>query len=307
MKEKNVEDRYSEIIGSNIKSYLKTDTDLNSVDLGRMVTKITRFCLPENLLNVAGIDINEKSIVKLICWYLSPEIDEKTACLRQNLFISSLVGKDFSIENPVSPQSEYAIESGRIDIVLDYIEFTVAIEVKLESNEHLSGMTDVPQTTAYEKHFVYKNEKPVYMIFLTKDREKAHNEVAINRSYLELIICLTSALERARFSSEVAFMIRMTITHIFQFAVPDKLRAISEIDYKINSEQNDLPQLLKILRKSVKMTQKEFAMYVGISPRILAEFETGKGNPTYSTLCRFFRPFNLELSLKPIDLAGDIP
>ena len=102
MKDKNVEDRYRKIIGSNIKSYFKTDTNLHSADLGRMVTKITRFCLSENLLNVAGIDISEKSIAKLICWYLNPEIDEKTACLRQNLFISSLVGKDFSIVNPVS-------------------------------------------------------------------------------------------------------------------------------------------------------------------------------------------------------------
>ena len=167
-------------------------------------------------------------------------------------------------------------------------------------------MTDVPQTTAYEKHFVYKNKKPVYVIFLTKEREKALNKLAISRSYLELIFCLTSALERARFSSDVAFMIRMIITHIFQFAVPDKLRAISEIDYKIRSEKTDLPQLLKVLRNSVRMSQKELASHVGISPRILSEFESGKGNPTYSTLCRFFETFNLELSLKPTDVAEDI-
>ena len=121
-----------------------------------------------------------------------------------------------------------------------------------------------------------------------------------------MISCLTSALERARFGSEIAFMIRMIITHIFQFAVPDKLRAISEIDYKISNEKNDLRQLLKVLRKSVKLSQKDFAIQVGISPRILAEFESGKGNPTYLTLSRFFGAFNLELSLKPIDMTDDI-
>lgn len=39
------------------------------------------------------------------------------------------------------------------------------------------------------------------------------------------------------------------------------------------------------MRKSIGMNQKEYARKVaGISPRILAEFENGSGNPTLATL-----------------------
>jgi hypothetical protein len=43
----------------------------------------------------------------------------------------------------------------------------------------LSGKTDVFQTTAYRNHFVYKADKPAYVIYLTKERHPADNALAI--------------------------------------------------------------------------------------------------------------------------------
>ncbi len=54
------------------------------------------------------------------------------------------------------------------------------------------------------------------------------------------------------------------------------------------------------MRKILGMNQKEYARKVaGISPRILAEFENGSGNPTIATLDKIARPFGLEVTFLP--------
>jgi len=54
------------------------------------------------------------------------------------------------------------------------------------------------------------------------------------------------------------------------------------------------------MRRILGMNQKEYAHKVaGISPRILAEFENGSGNPTLATLEKIARPFGLKVTFLP--------
>ena len=54
------------------------------------------------------------------------------------------------------------------------------------------------------------------------------------------------------------------------------------------------------MRKILGMSQKEYAQkVVGISPRILSEFENGSGNPTLATLEKIALPFGLKVTFLP--------
>jgi putative transcriptional regulator len=56
----------------------------------------------------------------------------------------------------------------------------------------------------------------------------------------------------------------------------------------------------RLMRKILGMTQKEYAQkIVGVSPRILSEFENGTGNPTLATLEKVASPFGLKVTFLP--------
>ena len=60
----------------------------------------------------------------------------------------------------------------------------------------------------------------------------------------------------------------------------------------------DLRDALRRMRKIAGRTQIEYARLVGVTPRVLIEFERGIGNPTLRTLEKLFAPFSLELTLR---------
>jgi transcriptional regulator with XRE-family HTH domain len=59
-----------------------------------------------------------------------------------------------------------------------------------------------------------------------------------------------------------------------------------------------LVEALRMMRKIAGKTQAEYAQLVGVSPRVLIDFERGAGNPTVKTLEKMLRPFNLELTVR---------
>ncbi len=59
-----------------------------------------------------------------------------------------------------------------------------------------------------------------------------------------------------------------------------------------------LVEAVRMMRKIADKTQEEYARMVGISPRVLKDFERGVGNPGLRTLERILAPFNLELTVR---------
>jgi DNA-binding XRE family transcriptional regulator len=55
----------------------------------------------------------------------------------------------------------------------------------------------------------------------------------------------------------------------------------------------------KRMRELINMDQDEFAKLVGVAPRTLKDFESGRGNPTLTTLQKIAKPFGLDVVFKP--------
>jgi transcriptional regulator with XRE-family HTH domain len=67
----------------------------------------------------------------------------------------------------------------------------------------------------------------------------------------------------------------------------------------------ELADALRMMRRSAGKTQAEYAKLVGVSPRVLIDFERGVGNPTVRTLRRMFEPFGLELTVRRRNIDAD--
>lgn len=59
----------------------------------------------------------------------------------------------------------------------------------------------------------------------------------------------------------------------------------------------DLPETVRRMRKSISLTQTEYAKLAGVAPRVLMDLERGAGNPTLKTLEKLAAPFGLRVGL----------
>jgi transcriptional regulator with XRE-family HTH domain len=66
-----------------------------------------------------------------------------------------------------------------------------------------------------------------------------------------------------------------------------------------------LVEALRTMRKIAGKTQAQYAQLVGVSPRVLIDFERGVGNPTFKTLEKLLRPFGLELTVRRTPRASE--
>lgn len=66
-----------------------------------------------------------------------------------------------------------------------------------------------------------------------------------------------------------------------------------------------LVEAVKMMRKIAGRSQAEYARLVGVSPRVLIEFERGIGNPTVKTLQKLLAPFGLELTVRRSRRPGE--
>lgn len=64
-------------------------------------------------------------------------------------------------------------------------------------------------------------------------------------------------------------------------------------------------QLVKDRRESLQVTQEALAELSGVGLRTLKQFESGKGNPTLTTVQHIADALGLEVTLKIKDLSTD--
>ncbi|NOU28257.1 MAG: helix-turn-helix transcriptional regulator [Polyangiaceae bacterium] len=64
-----------------------------------------------------------------------------------------------------------------------------------------------------------------------------------------------------------------------------------------------LIEAVRMMRKIANKTQAAYAALVGVSPRVLMDFERGAGNPTLETLEKLLRPFGLEVGVRRVATA----
>jgi DNA-binding XRE family transcriptional regulator len=80
--------------------------------------------------------------------------------------------------------------------------------------------------------------------------------------------------------------------------------AREELYRRVKLGDLDLADAVRLMRRVADKTQAEYAKLVGISPRVLIDFERGVGNPTVRTLRRMLEPFGLDLTVRRRDRDG---
>jgi len=78
----------------------------------------------------------------------------------------------------------------------------------------------------------------------------------------------------------------------------DRAALRTELYERVKRGDLALVEALRMMRKIAAKTQAEYARLVGVSPRVLIDFERGVGNPTLQTIEKMLRPFNLELTVR---------
>jgi DNA-binding XRE family transcriptional regulator len=68
----------------------------------------------------------------------------------------------------------------------------------------------------------------------------------------------------------------------------------------VESSDFTLPQLVKTFREMLGKSQRDFAKFVGVSPKIIIDFEQGRGNPTLKTFAKLLTGSGLELSVRRV-------
>ena len=59
-----------------------------------------------------------------------------------------------------------------------------------------------------------------------------------------------------------------------------------------------LVEALRLMRAIAGKSQADYARMVGVSPRVLIDFERGVGNPTLRSILLMLRPFGMELTVR---------
>jgi DNA-binding XRE family transcriptional regulator len=78
----------------------------------------------------------------------------------------------------------------------------------------------------------------------------------------------------------------------------DRAALRRELYDRIDRGDVGLVEAVRAMRKVAGKTQAEYARMVGISARVLIDFERGVGNPTKESLERILAPFHLELTVR---------
>ena len=66
----------------------------------------------------------------------------------------------------------------------------------------------------------------------------------------------------------------------------------------VRDETLDIAKALRMTRQVVNKNQNEYAKLVKVSKKVIADIESGKGNPTLVTLNKLFAPMGFEITLK---------
>ncbi|OGQ87783.1 MAG: hypothetical protein A2289_13365 [Deltaproteobacteria bacterium RIFOXYA12_FULL_58_15] len=81
---------------------------------------------------------------------------------------------------------------------------------------------------------------------------------------------------------------------------PAKDTVTARRDLFAEMERGELSMVdtIRRARRIMGLNQKKYAALVGLSPRVLIDFERGAGNPTLDTLEKIGRPFGFEVAYR---------
>lgn len=78
----------------------------------------------------------------------------------------------------------------------------------------------------------------------------------------------------------------------------EQIKALREkLDAEIPQSELAIGSVIRQMRLITKRSQSEYARLCGVAPRVLADIESGNGNPRLSTLQALLRPFACDVGV----------
>lgn len=78
----------------------------------------------------------------------------------------------------------------------------------------------------------------------------------------------------------------------------DEVEALrDQLELRVPPQQADIPEILRTLRLITRKSQIEYAQFCDVAPRVLADLERGKGNPSLKSLEKLLQPFGLKVGV----------
>jgi hypothetical protein len=235
----------------------------------KRLANICRWLVPQScdILTAAGLSRNEVRYTMLIAWMLWPEKRPDLALRLQKAWLKALGCDDISsgLAKAVKPRTELSTDGGRADMVLDYENFIVIVEAKMDTDEHVTP-NDTWQTEGYpasvRRNLNRPQDHPCVMVFLTPDGREAYAKDAIVTTYEILTTVVAETVSPEEVSCEMLrWAYSVVITHLLTHTTPggpDGIEAIRQyagrrdVDFTTDQILKDLPflgPLCRILRK----------------------------------------------------------
>ncbi len=93
---------------------------------------------------------------------------------------------------------------------------------------------------------------------------------------------------------------------IRKLTTDERAELLTALHRMVAREELKLGEVLRVLRAAhLRIDRDRFARMVRLSPRAIAELESGRANPTLQTLDQVLRPFGLRIGLVPA--PGTLP
>jgi len=179
---------------------------------------VHRWLTPHDILAVAGLAYAENPYIELVAWLLDPQTDPLSAMRRQEVWLRVL-GLEGQIEvtNPVTPRTQFRTDDGIPDLILEYPNGVVIVEVKTFSVEH-PAPSGQPQTLAYalsvRRRLALSDDTPTHVVFLTPDGHSPQNPEAIATTFTALVVALAMALPPEDVPPDLRWALSTVFTHL---------------------------------------------------------------------------------------------
>jgi hypothetical protein len=195
--------------------------------LARLAVLSSKWLIQHDLLAVAGFGGVEDAYTELMAWALHPATHPPSAASRQHAWLRKL-GLDTSAfkDEVCIPRTQFVTEDGIPDLVLRYASYTVVVEAKTGTTEHVVPSGTL-QTLAYPEAVRRKLEIPnhesIEIVFITPAGREAANRAAKITTFIDFAVCLAEALEREPLAADTRAAFALVITHFLTCSLPGNI------------------------------------------------------------------------------------
>lgn len=183
---------------------------------------VHRWLMDKDVLAVAGLSNQENSYTKLVAWMLAPQTHLRTAIRRQKAWLQILgIAERIDLSSLESPRMQLRTDDGIPDLILEFPEDILVVEVKTKSVEHTTP-SGAAQTLAYSGSVLRRlgRKATPHVVFLTADGQLPENPAAIPTTFMAFVLALATEIAPEELPSDLRWIFSTIFTHLLTHTGP---------------------------------------------------------------------------------------